>query len=466
MTITPIDLQAARGPRYLAIADAIAEQVASGALPPGARLPTHRELAWQASVTVGTVTRAYAELERRGLTVGEVGRGTFVKGPRTAHDHAAHNYAADLAPAEPGTIELSLCFPPRGAERDQLGPVLRALAADPKAAELLEYQPHGGREAHRRAGAAWIGLSGYQVDADRVMVTAGAQHGILVALAAATRPGQRIAAEALTYPGMTVVARMLGLAVEPLAIDGEGLRPEAVEAACRGGIRTVYCMPTLHNPTTAVMPAERRRAVAEVARRHGATLVEDDLFGLFRENAPPPLAQFAPERTIYLTSLSKSVAPGLRVGYLAAPDELMEPARGAIRASCWMAPPLTAEVAARWIADGTAQAILDSRRQAARDRLELARAVFAGRDADAADGALHLWLRLPAPWEAEPFVAAARQRGVAIAAHTPFALAGADLPQAVRICLGPPPSRALLETGLRRLAGLLDEGPGPAPSIV
>jgi len=464
MTIMPIDLSAAPGPRYLAIAEAIAGQVASGALTPGARLPTHRELAWQAGVTVGTVTRAYAELERRGLTVGEVGRGTFVRGPR-----AAAEPPGDLRLATggaPGTIDLSLCFPPPGDERAQLGPVLRALAADPRAVELLEYQPHAGREDHRRAGAAWIGLSGYQVDSERVMVTTGAQHGILVALAAATRPGARIAAEALTYPGMRVAAGMLGLDLEPLAMDDEGLVPAAVEAACRGGVRTIYCMPTLHNPTTAVMPAERRHAIAEVARRHDAVIVEDDLFGLFRENAPPPLAQFAPERTIYLTSLSKTVAPGLRVGYLAAPAELLERAHAAIRASCWMAPPLTAEVAARWIADGTAQAILDSHRRAARARLDLARAIFAGRDPVAADGALHLWLRLPAPWEAARFVAAARQRGVVIADQAPFALAGADQPAAIRICLGPPASRELLETGLRRLAGLLDEGPGAAPSIV
>src|SRR5205814_2273898 len=160
MTSWAPEIRQRKGPRYLAIAEALAEDAGAGRLRPGARLPTHRELADHLGLTVGTVTRAYAEAARRNLISGEVGRGTV-------------------------------------------------------------------------------------------------QHGMTAVLAALLGPGDLVLTEALTYPGMKNLAGLLSLRLEGVVLDEQGMRPDALAAACRARVaKAVYCVPTLQNPTTSVMSEE------------------------------------------------------------------------------------------------------------------------------------------------------------------------------------------------------------------
>ncbi len=459
MTISVDVLSERAGPRYKAIADVLAEDIASGALGPGARLPTHRDLAWQLGVTVGTVTRAYGELERRGLVSGEVGRGTYVQGP------ASEDLMLAAAEADDGVIDLMLNYPAPGAQRVDLPRSLRELADDPQTLRLLNYQDHGGQPEHRAAGAAWIARAGYAVSPDQVIVTAGAQHALVVALSSTTRPGDRIAGEELCFPGVKTAATMLGCRLEPLPIDRDGLVPEAVDRACANGIRVVCCVPSLQNPTNVVMSPARRQAIAEIIRRHEAYLIEDDLMGLMLREPRPPIAHWAPDNSVYLTSLSKTVGPGLRIGYIVPPSELVMRARNAVRATCWMAPPLLAEIAARWITDGTADRIVETHRRWAAERMAIAEEVLGEWGVKAAEGALHVWFELPTPWTTDAFSAAARERGVVLATEAPFTLPGAMPPRALRISLGQPPTVELLRTGLKRLADILRAGPDPGADL-
>jgi DNA-binding transcriptional MocR family regulator len=456
MTISSESVARRSGPRYRAIADEVAARIDAGELGPGARLPTHRDLAGTLGVTVGTVTRAYSDLERRGLVRGEVGRGTFVGG-------RPDDLGALTEGPGDGSIDLGRNYPAPGVQVADLRRTLRALAGDPRLGRVMEYQEHEGRPEHRAAGADWIRRTGYDVPAERVVVIAGAQHGLLVALSAACAPGERIGVEALAFPGTKAVARMIGCRLEPLEMDGEGMLPAAVDAACRGGVRVICCVPSLNNPTNAVMSEERRREIAAVVRERGAIVVEDDIFGLLLEEPLPPLASFAPENAIYLTSLSKTLAPGLRIGYLVAPPALAERAHAAVRATCWMAPPLPAEIATRWIEDGTADRILARQKREASARLDLAREILGAWGADGPRGTMHVWFRLPEPWTPEAFAAAARAGGVTLSTEAPFVVRGAERPRALRICLGTPATRDVLETALRRLAGILEEG-GRSPS--
>jgi DNA-binding transcriptional MocR family regulator len=460
MTISPSDIDSPGRPRYLAIADAIASKVAAGELSPGERLPTHRDLAWRIGVTIGTVTRAYAELERRGLTIGEVGRGTFVRGPR-AEDVAPRATAEDE-----GIIDLRFNYPPQSPAGGDFADMLRRLADDPNVDALLRYQPHLGRPDHRAAAARWIAKSGLTAPENRIAITLGAQHGIVTALAATTRAGDRVGAETFTHPGFLGAARMLGLRLEPIAGDEQGLIPDAVAEACRAGVKAIYCIPTLQNPTATILPADRRQAIAEIVTRHGTMLIEDDLFAYFHVGAPPPITSLAPDHVIYVTSLSKTVASGLRIGYVVAPPRYLDGVLSAIRTTCWMATPLTAEIATRWIQDGTADRTLDRLRADAATRLEIGRRRLAGYDFSAADGSLHIWLRLPDFWDSGEFVNEARRGGVAVAPDAAFRVGRPDGTNAVRVCLGPPETHALLETGLVRLAALLQTAPPPRPAIV
>jgi DNA-binding transcriptional MocR family regulator len=450
-----------RGPRYRAIAEALAEDVRRGALAAGARLPTHRDLAWRLKVTVGTVSRAYAEAERRGLIAGEVGRGTFVRLPvlPPLRFHAE--------PPSADFIDLSVHRPRAADEATLLAEALRQLAGAGELAALMEYQPHAGRAAERAAGARWIERSGgLAASPGQVVVTASGQHAMATILAAVTEPGDTLAVEALTYPGIRAAASLFHLKVVPLALDEHGLVPAALAAACRNGrVRAAYVLPTLHNPTTAVMPLERRRALAEVAMRHEVMLIEDDVYGFLLEAPLPPLASLAPQHAFYLTSTSKSFVPALRVGYAHCPAAFVERVADAIRATTYTAPPLMARIASRWIEDGTGERLVAEKRAEAARRQALARRFFAEQTYRTHPAAAHLWLTLPEPWRAEEFAAAVRHRGVGVTPAAAFA-AGRHIPNAVRVCIGAPASLAELERGLERLVEVLAVAPQPYLSVV
>ena len=456
MTIWLPHLSDLPGPRYQAIADALARDIAAGQLKPGDRLPTHRDLAWHLEVTVGTVSRAYAEAERRGLTYGEVGRGTYVQGPPQARNQVLES-GGEL---ESGFVNLDFAGPAPGARDGLIATALRDLADDPNCLDYVGYQPLGGSLRHRMAAVRWLGLRDLSVSEDQVTLTAGAQHGILVALSALTRSGDRVATEALTYPGVQPVARALGLRLAGVDSDDRGLCPAALDALCRTQeIRALYCVPTLHNPTSRTMPLSRRREIVSVAREHGVAIVEDDVFGHLLDRPPPPLFNLAPELVYFLSSLSKSVAPGLRIGFLATSPAAAPKVAAAVRGQCWMAAPVTAEIGARMIENGNAAAILAGRRREASARAALCHEILGDWQLDCEAGALYGWLLLPDPWRANDFAAAAEGRGVKVTPAESFAVERRETPHAVRLCLGPPASRQELRTGLEVLDGLLREGP-------
>lgn len=445
------------GPRYLAIADAIAAAVADGTLAPGARLPTHRDLAWRLGVTVGTVTRAYAEAERRGLIAGEVGRGTFVRDAGANGRYLGHPTLP--AVSEP-RILLHHAEPPAVPARAAWSASLRDIAADPRSLELLDYPPSPGRPAHRAAAAAWLARCGVEAAPERIFLANGAHAGLLAVLMALARPGDRMLAATLNYPGVYAQARQLGLRLEPVAGDAGGILPEALEAACRAGeARLLYLVPTLHNPTSATLDGERRMAIAEIARRHDLLVIEDDVFRRLAEDLPPPIAALAPERSFYIVSLSKTTAPGLRCGFVACPPDRFAEVLRALDASSGKPAPLAAELGRRWIEDGTAERILTQVRAELRARADLACSLLAGASFTSAPGSLYLWLRLPEPWRPSDFVAAALERDVLITPAQPFAFQSRHEERAVRLCLGGPADRASLQAGLERLAALLRQAP-------
>ncbi len=456
MTIWTPQLDGRPGPRYAAIAEALAADVRGGVLKPGDRLPTHRDLAYRLGVTVGTVTRAYAEAERRGLIRGEVGRGTYVLNPPTT----PWVVARDRAEAPPAPIDLSLNVAWVGDSEAALAETLARLARRDDLANLLVYQPAGALPAHRAAGAAWIAQErGLSVSPDQILVTCGGQHAMAVALATLARPGDLVLTEALTYPGMRVLANRLHLRLQGVAMDGDGLLPEAFEAACRAGApRALYCMPSVHNPTGSLMPEARRRAIAEIALAHGVAIVEDDVYGFLAPDGPAPLVAHAPRLGHYITSTSKSMAPGLRVGFLAVPHDATAEFALSLRALSWMAAPLTAEIAATWIGDGTAARLGAARRAESAARQRLTQEMLAGFDYRAAPGAMHGWLILPPGWHAQAFVTAARERGVLLTPAEAFSV-GPGAPQAVRICLGGMSGREPLAQGLAVVRDLLARAP-------
>lgn len=472
------DLSQAAGPKYAAIADRLAADVRDGRLAVGAKLPPQRDLAWRLGVTVGTVTRAYQEAERRGLVGGEVGRGTFVR-PRAARFQAmlADGGAAAATPGpgnpwaagdpamedsiegpETGPIPLQSNVPPPASEAQLFRSTLAAMAEAPGMGDLLTYHPKNATARFRRAGVDWLARREVEALEEDVALTAGAHNGLMATFATILKPGQKVLAEALAYPGVKTVAKLLDLELVPGEIDAHGLTAHAVaEGAAAGRIDAVYIVPTLQNPTNAIMPEERRVEIAAVCERYEIPLIEDDICGLFPADAPAPVARHAPKMGYLVTSLSKTLAPGLRIGFVKTPNRMRDYVAASVRASTWMASPITAEIAARWIESGGADAVLAERRAALARRRALAAEIFEGCTYTMPEGALHLWLTLPPHWRASQFVAAAAAQDVVLTAAHAFTIGDAPSPGAVRICLGGPRAEERLVEGLTRLRRILDE---------
>ncbi|HVJ43428.1 MAG TPA: PLP-dependent aminotransferase family protein [Dongiaceae bacterium] len=482
-------LQGRHGPLYLMIAQALEDDIASGRVKAGERLPAQRVLAARLNIDFTTVGRAFAEARRRGLIEATVGRGSFARRPVPAED--TDSLAA---------VDMTMNLPPQPASLDLKGRIERgigAVLARPGFANLLTYRDAAGAPSDRAAGLAWLaprltgttppqetateailagkssGDSFYAPPLDRLLVASGVQTAIAATLTTLTRPGDLVLAEALTYPGLLLAARQFGLRLQGLPIDQHGLVPEALEAACmHQQPKALYCVPVLHSPTTATMPAERRRAIAAIAMRHRLPIIEDDTYGLLARQAPPPIARFAPDLTFYLGGLAKVLTPALRVAYLLAPDDAFARRLGtALRALTGMAPPLMVALASEWIRSGEALEILTALRQEAAARQRLAADLLPPELVQTAPEAHHLWLRLPANWSRAAFVSRLQSQHLALVPSDAFMVPNEDSgmapPEAVRLCLGSAPDQRLLHHALSILAATLREATTAAlPAMV
>ncbi|MCZ6766985.1 MAG: PLP-dependent aminotransferase family protein [bacterium] len=459
MTIWLPNLDSSK-PQYQAIADALAHDIATGKLLLGNRLPTQRELADVLEVSVGTVTRAYAAAERRGLIRGETGRGTFVG--RTA----PQSFGVAGFPAAPDVIDLGVSWPLHAQDPD-LSRALRELRRRPDLPELLQYQPNAGMRRHREAGAVWMRQFGLEPDADDVLVCAGTQHAMTMVFSSVMDTGDVVLTEELTYPGVRVVADLLGLRVIGLAMDEDGILPESFETACRQPrAKLLYTVPTLQNPTTATLPESRRRTLADIARKYDVAIFEDAVHQLLADDPPVPIATFAPEQTYFIAAPSKAVVGGLRVGFLMPPKHRIEAMERAIWATTWMVSPLTAEIAAMWIEDGTFDETVERKREEARRRIELMRRVLSGTGVHSQGCSYHAWIDLPECWGSAQFVNEARHKGVAVTPSDTFSVGNGAAPNGFRISLCAAPNMDVLERGLNKIAEVLARPPGMGGPIV
>ena len=459
MTIWKPDITDAQGPRYKAIVGALEMAIRSKQLRPGQQLPTQRALADELGVSIQTVSRAYAEAERRGLTSGEIGRGTFVQ---YLKPDPGNNFIADSRQAS--QLDFSNMMPVvSDIHVDALKQAMIECAKDKTIARMLEYRPTQGTASHRQAGAAWLERSGIKVDPANVIVTNGAAHGIWTAMASLAEPGEVVCSEALVDTSIITNASILKTRLRGLALDEEGILPDAFEKACeRDPVKLLCVTPCFNDPTVSLMGETRRQAIAEVARRYDVAIVEDDVFGPLLANRPKPLWCFAPERTCYVTSFSKSVTASMRTGYLTGPEHMLPRLISRLRTTGWMANTWSAEVAARWSSDGTTDRLIAWQRKTLEDRHDMLRQILHGHPVASHPNALHAWLTLPEPWRSRHFVDQARSRGLLVTPPDPFIVGRTAEPHAIRLALGDTNrDDATFAHGLRRLAEMLQEEPEP-----
>ncbi|MFT4045257.1 MAG: PLP-dependent aminotransferase family protein [Solimonas sp.] len=449
-----------RRPAYVAIADTIADDIQSGHLTANQRLPTLRQLAQDLQLNFTTVARGYAEAQRRGLIDARPGRGTVVRemvagGPVRR-------------PVAPGNlIDMTMNMPPEPRDPALLARFAEGYASlgaqDPYA--LLRYQEFGGTHEDREAGARWLNLPG--VGGQRVLVCPGVQSALLALFTVLARPGDAIACEAVTYPGIKGLAAQLGVRLVGLPADEQGLIPDAFGALCAADLpKALYVNPTLLNPTTATLPLARREAIAEIARRYGVPVIEDDAYARLPTQPLPALATLAPELTFYVTGFSKCLGAGLRVAYLTTPNVRYTARLSAVlRTTSVMASPVLSALATRWIGDGTAELAALAVRAESRARQRLAASILRRAEYVTDADAFHLWLKPPPPWTRIEFATHLRAHGVGVVVSDTFTVSG-PAPEAVRICLGGAASRAECGHSLEMIEDAIEQLPALASRVM
>lgn len=436
-----------KGPRFLQIADALQAAVADGSLTPGDRLPPQRQLAAQLEVDLTTITRAYDEARRRNLLEGRGARGTYVAAPKVEL-----NAILDLSMNTPP--------PPAGVDFDDMlkqGLSQVLMRADSEL--LMTYHLGGGSDSDRKAGATWLAPMFGQLDDSQLVVCPGAQAAIAGLMLAFTKPGDSILAEPMSYPGLHAAASQFGRRIISVEADQHGMLPAMLEQACRQHQPAlVYLNPTLQNPTAITMPQRRRKELASIAQRCKVRIIEDDPYWLLADAPPPPIATFAPEQVIYISTLSKCLTPGLRVAFVLLRDPIeRDRFLTALRSFALMVAPLTAALATQWILDGSAGKLMTGIRNEARLRHRMARDILAGRYSGSGDG-LHVWLELPAYWNSAQLAQAAASSGIAVTPAEAFSTGSVSV-NAIRISLGSIKDRGHLQAGLQRLSQLLARQP-------
>ncbi|HEX8417045.1 MAG TPA: PLP-dependent aminotransferase family protein [Methylobacterium sp.] len=413
---------------YRAISDQIAADIAEGRLKPGERLPPQRQFAFERGIAVSTASRVYAELTRLGLVAGEVGRGTYVR-PFPA--------SPDGGLAEAASVNLEHVFAILPDQAVNIAASLNQLIG-PEAVRVAFPPVNALATPHARsAAAAFFARGGWAPDPAGVLFTGTGRQGIAAAMAALAPPGGRIGVEAMTYPIVKSIAARLGITLVPIAMDADGMRPEAVEEACRNApLCALYLQPSLQSPLGTTMSAARRNAIARTLERQDLICIEDAIYSFLTDDEP--LARRAPDRVILVDSLSKRVAPGTTLGFIATPPHLTDRVARTIRNGAWSVTGLPLAIALHMMGDGLAARIGQAKRSDAAKRQTMARDILVGLDVRGDSRAYHLWLTLPDPWRAENFAAAAARHRIAIAPASVFAIEPDAAPNGVRLALGSP----------------------------
>jgi DNA-binding transcriptional MocR family regulator len=434
---------------YIQVVDRLAEQIRSGRLPAGTRLPTHRALAAEYGIAVATSTKVYRALTDAGLVVGEPGRGTFVRdlSGYGGLEPRRHGIAGRIA-------DLSFNQPLDAVQADHLRRALRDMAAEGDLLSLLLQEPPGGRTRDQAAVATYLLGHGIDVAPRGVVLTAGGQQGLGAVLGTVAPPGSVVAVDALTYPGFKLLAATGRIELAPVPVDTDGPDLDALARLCaRRRITAIFTMPTLHNPLGFVLSTAARQRIAELACRHATVVIEDGTYAFLDPEAPQPIQTLAPERTFYVGGMSKSLAPGLRLGFVVTPDAHRDAVIRSLRAASWGTSTIATRLGTRWIADGTIDAVEKLRRDDARARQALARTELSGLDYHAHPASYIGWLRLPEEARMDVIAHQLADRGVLVSTADAFSTAKAT-PNALRLALGTP-AHAELTAALREVRALV-----------
>ncbi|WP_323117911.1 MocR-like pyridoxine biosynthesis transcription factor PdxR [Burkholderia alba] len=473
-------------PVHLQIVQAIVDDIRRGRLPSGTALPGTRVLAADLGVNRKTVVLAYDELTAQGWLETEAKRGSFVSSqlpPLEAEPAGARDQPFPVALPDDG-LDLYRSLAGSGTPADRRGrktgfadgvPDTRlipfdvlsrafrhALVTSTRANALGYADPRGAPELREAIAAMLRAERALNVGPDNICIVRGSQMGIFLAARLLTRPGDTVAFEALSYPPARAAFRSCGATLASVDLDPSGLVPESLEALCRRQpVRAVFTTPHHQFPTTVTMPADRRLKLLDLARRYRFTIVEDDYDPEFHFAHSPvfPLASMdAPERVFFIGSLSKVLAPGLRLGFVAASPDVIERCAAQIMLIDRQGNALTEMAVTELMASGELKRHIRRALKTYERRRDLCAELVARACGDDVSftlpgGGLALWLTLGEHLPVRALAERARQAGIHLLAGAYFSAHGEDV-QGLRLGYGNLDEDELT-TAIRRLGRLM-----------
>ncbi|MCY6960237.1 aminotransferase-like domain-containing protein [Clostridium brassicae] len=436
-------------PLYLAIAEQLEQDIENGILLPGTKLPPQRELADYLDINVSTISRAFKICEQKGLVNGAVGSGTLVAYDTTVSSYLAPEYDV------PRLIEMGSLFT-ESTSYEEVTMLLKKMIVEPDFGKLLQYSRPNGVLWQKEAAVKLIRNAGYETSAEHLLIASGGQNAIAAIMAGLFKPGDRIGTDPVTYPGVKTVAKMLGIQLVPIQQEHNEMSEAGLLYACKNeNIKGIYIMPDYQNPTTHIISQLGRKMIANVAKQQNLIVIEDGIHSLLNERPQKAVASYAPEQTIYIASLSKTVAPGLRLAYVATPEKYKIALSNALYNINLSVSPFLVELASRMIVSKNAEKLIEMHRRLAKQRNQLVNQYLFEYSLFGSDECIFRWLLLPSGFTGEQFERLAYQAGVQVYAAERFAVGKAEPPSAVRLAVAATSSKEELETALKILKKLL-----------
>lgn len=449
------DLSNITGPKYIALAELLERDIKSGKLKAGTKLPPQRELADFLDLNLSTISKVYKLCEQKGLLSASVGNGTYVS------SDAAANPVLLCGREDPHMIEMGAIVP-FVTSNMKVKQYTEHVMKNPDALNLFSYGAPEGTLRQRKAGVTWLHKSVPEsvsyTDTEHIVLAAAGQNGLMAALGACFETNDKIGTEPMTYPGVKTAAKLFGIHLLPVKSRNNEMTEQGIRYAVQNeNIKGLYVIPDYQNPTSHTMSLETRKMIAAVAAEENLLVIEDSINNLLTEDPLPPIASFAPEQVICISSLSKTVSPGLRTAFVHVPDQFHERLVTALYSMNISISPLLATVSAALIEDGAADEILSERKKGIMERNRIINRILDGFVMPSGLTSPLRSIQLPQYFTGKSFEICAKQAGVEVYGAERFSVGNKTPEKTVRISVTTPPSIDILTDGLQRLRVLLQQ---------
>ncbi|MFJ7971678.1 PLP-dependent aminotransferase family protein [Psychrobacillus sp. NPDC096389] len=437
-------------PIYQVLANQLEQDILNGVLLPGTKLPPQRELADYLDLNLSTISKAFKECVLKGLLSTSVGSGTFV-----SYDALSNAYLLEEAKPK-NLIEMGATLPDN-ASYEPLVLQLKSMLQETDYEKWFGYGRAGESLWQKDAAIKLIRRGGFETTVDHILFANGGQNAMAATLASLCQPGDRIGVDHHTYPGLKTAASMLSVKIVPIKSENEEMSAAAFEYACKNeNIKGIYLIPDYHNPTACRMSVKNRKEIAAIAKKYNQFIIEDATYHLHDKEPFPAIASFAPERVIHIASLSKSIAPGLRLAYVATPIQFKELISKALYNLNISVSPLLAELAARTIVSNEFEVLIENHREETIRRNQVFNRFLADYTSLGNEAGIFRWLRLPGNITGAEFEKLAAENGVQVYAAERFVVGNSCPERAVRIAVCAPETMEELEQGLSIIKRLLN----------